>query len=72
MQKENGLVSTIIFLNCGFLFVLTDTESDANKRLAESEVCEQMPIHEASNNPVKMEDKNGQISSNVASGIQQY
>lgn len=36
--------------------------------LAESEVCEQMPIHEASTNPVKMEDKNGQTSSTVASG----
>ncbi len=71
MQKENWFVSTIIFLNSRFMFVLTDTGSDTDTMLAESEVCEQMPIHEASNNPVKMEDKNGQTSSTVASGIQQ-
>ncbi|KAI2652095.1 TRMT1-like protein [Labeo rohita] len=35
--------------------------------LGESQACEQMPVHEASTNPVKMEDKNGQTSSTVVS-----
>lgn len=68
MQKENWIVSTIIFLKCEFLRASTDTESDANKTLADSEACEQIPIQEASTNPVKMEDKNGQTSSTVVSG----
>ncbi|KTF91277.1 hypothetical protein cypCar_00003280 [Cyprinus carpio] len=46
---------------------IKDTESDANKTLADSEACEQIPIQEASTNPVKMEDKNGQTSSTVVS-----
>lgn len=50
------------------LFVSTDTESDSKKMLAESEACEQMPICEASTNPLKIEDKNGQTSSIIVSG----
>lgn len=50
------------------LFVLTDTEADTSKMLAESVERDQAPTQAAATNPVKTEDKNGQTSSAVVSG----